>query len=348
MNNTIVKMDDFYLRDLPNDNNNVCKNKKRVIGKAGQNFEILKIHEYNKLIENEYRVNQLKDICRAYKIKVGGNKKELILRIYNYLKLTYCSIKIQSQWRRHLCEQFIKKHGPAIKNKKICVNETDFLTMNDIELLPLKEFFSYEDVDGMVYGFDIKSIYNLILKEKNQAKNPYNRKPFPKGMRQDINYIITIGRALNLEINLNMENDNLTPEKYNELRIVDLFQAIDDLGNYTNAEWFSSLTRIHLIRFIRELLDIWSYRANLDYTIKREICPPIGNPFMGININVLPNKTQNELREISLLIIERMVKTGVNHGSKCLGANYVLCALTLVNVDAAVALPWLYQSVAPN
>ena len=49
--------------------------------------------------------------------------------------------------------------------------------------------------------------------------------------------------------------------------------------------------------------------------------------------------------EACLNIMEKLVKNGVNRPSRCLGANYVLCALTLVSPDAAEALPWLYQSV---
>ncbi len=44
--------------------------------------------------------------------------------------------------------------------------------------------------------------------------------------------------------------------------------------------------------------------------------------------------------------MENIVTKGINHASKTLGANYVLCALTLVNNDAAQSLPWLYQSVS--
>ena len=51
------------------------------------------------------------------------------------------------------------------------------------------------------------------------------------------------------------------------------------------------------------------------------------------------------LQDIALTIIEKLVRSGINHDSKCLGANYVLCALTLVSSDAATAIPWLFQSV---
>ena len=54
------------------------------------------------------------------------------------------------------------------------------------------------------------------------------------------------------------------------------------------------------------------------------------------------------LKESVLNIIEIFVKRGVNNESKILGSNYILCALTLVNSDAATSLPWLYQSVATH
>jgi len=345
MSNLIISNSiELYTRDNPGEN----KKKKRIIGNGCQNFEILNNCDFNKLIENEYKVTQLKDMCRHYKLKVSGKKKDLIARIYSYLKLSYYSIKIQKRWRKYLYRKFIYKLGPAFKDRSICVNDTDFLTMDELNNVPAVQFFSYKDDDNTIYGFDIKSIYNLLLKNKKNATNPYNRNPFPKQIRKNINDVIKLSGILNIELSVNIQPDNLSREKEIELKIVGLFQDIDALGNYTNADWFFSLTTVHLIRYIRELLDIWTYRANLDYITKREICPPIGNPFMGIHINMLPNKNLEELREISLSIIERMVKTGINHGSKCLGANYVLCALTLVNYETAQALPWLYESVAPN
>ena len=43
---------------------------------------------------------------------------------------------------------------------------------------------------------------------------------------------------------------------------------------------------------------------------------------------------------------EKMVNDGVDSDSKSLGAYYILGALTLVNVNTAISLPWLFQSVS--
>ena len=48
------------------------------------------------------------------------------------------------------------------------------------------------------------------------------------------------------------------------MKCLELFQYMDELGNYTDCKWFTSLNRTQLIKFVRELMDIWEYRAQLD------------------------------------------------------------------------------------
>ena len=123
---------------------------------------------------------------------------------------------------------------------------------------------------------------------------------------------------------------------------------MDSHGNYTDINWFRSLNKNLLIKFLKELLDIWEYRANLSIHIKRQICPPNGNPFHGINVHSLVQKNKETLQRNILYIMENLISKGINQDSKALGAFYILAALTLVSHNAAVALPWLYQSVAQN
>ena len=141
----------------------------------------------------------------------------------------------------------------------------------------------------------------------------------------------------------------LSREKQEELFVVDLFQHINTLGNYSDSEWFIALQRVDFIRFIRNLHDIWYYRANLSQDMKERICPPNGNPFMlnnaHINLNVLTLLTDPEIRTICVSVIDRMVRRGVSREDQCLGAFYVLATLTIVSQDARNALPWLYEAV---
>ena len=122
---------------------------------------------------------------------------------------------------------------------------------------------------------------------------------------------------------------------------------MDSLGNYTDSKWFTVLDKYKLIKFIKELLDIWNYRANLSQETKRSICPPLGKPFNMINMNYnrLEQYSFNTLKKNAVNIISLFVTKGINDSCKTLGSYYVLSALTLVNNDTAEAIPWLYESL---
>ena len=59
-----------------------------------------------------------------------------------------------------------------------------------------------------------------------------------------------------IEINIQEDND-ITDEKKLELRILSLFQEIDQLGNYSDQSWFTSLTREQIVLYLRELYMIF-------------------------------------------------------------------------------------------
>ena len=222
--------------------------------------------------------------------------------------------------------------------------------MGPLSQIPYTQFMSYKDVDDMIYGFDILSIYNLLKKGGKTTSNPCNRNPIPKGVRSSLKKILRIAPMFGDLVDTKIEKPDahISLEKQLELRALSVFQDIDELGNYTDQSWFQTLGRHQLIRFIRELADIWTYRASLSNSVKREICPPVGNPFRSIDFHSLPNLSNERLKRSSITLMETFVRGGINVESRGLGANYVLCALTLVSPEAASSLPWLYQSVAPN
>lgn len=338
---------------------NIRMNKK--LNKINNNDEneqlsMLTIHDYNKLTENNYNIQQLKTFAKYYKLKISGNKNELINRLYIFLFLSSYIIKIQKIFRGKLQRKFNLYFGPALKQREICTNDTDFVTMDDLKDLPYGQFYSFKDNDGRVYGFDIASIYNLIFKNTDTINiskiggiNPYNRNKIPSFVMIDLKMIVRTSKTLKIKINLDFETDlgNVSTTKTVEMRTLSLFQNIDSLGNYSSPEWFLTLNRNQLIKFLRELSDIWNYRAQLSIETKQNICPPTGDPFRNINLSYILN--ENDLLNIKkaiLDVLEKFVNNGVDRDSKTLGAYYVLGALTLVNDSAASSLPWLFQSVS--
>jgi hypothetical protein len=306
------------------------------------------IKTYDELLYNNYNVNQLKKFAKHYKLKISGNKQQLVSRIYSYLYFSSYIIKIQKIFRRMLVQKYKLLHGPAAINRKLCTNESDFISMEPINEINFHQFISYKDTDGFIYGFDITSLHNLFLKTNDEMKNPYNRRIIPKKIFKDIRTLIRISRILKIHINLSLEDDikNLPNEKTIELKAITLFQTIDSLGNYTDANWFLSLNRNELIKFTRELIDIWNYRAQLPNQIKINICPPNGNPFRNLSVHYI-NTEENlwGVKKVLIEVMEKIVNSGIDKDSKALGAYYVLGALTLVSTDAATSLPWLFQSV---
>jgi hypothetical protein len=329
-----------------------CEDKMPIVNKpqkvSDDKIIIPTINTYNELIYNNYNVTQLKSFAKHYKLKLSGNKPQLMSRIYSFLYFSSFIIKIQKVFRRFLVAKYKTLHGPAIMTRKICTNSDDFVTMEPLEEINFHQFISYKDTDGFIYGFDITSLHNLFLKSGDEIKNPYNRNLIPEFVFKNIRSLIRIGRILNIEINLNFEDDTkkVSNEKAIELKALTLFQQIDALGNYSNANWFLSLNRFQTVKFIRELMDIWQYRAQLPVQTKRNICHPFGDPFRNLSIQYV-NTEQNlwNVKKVLLEVIDKFVNSGIDKDSKALGAYYVLGALTLVNEEAATSLPWLFQSV---
>lgn len=325
----------YLLKDLP-------KFERGTIRVLKDDFFIPRISEHYLLFKNNYTLPQLKQICKHYKLPRTGNKKTLITIIYNFLYYSEAAIKIQKMVKGMLQRNLNKLRGPALFDRKLCVNDCDFFSLNELISIPISQFYSFKDEDGFIYGFDILSLWQLF-EQKKQAENPYNRKPFPEETFGILRRLVASGKNMNQKINVKLKNETVSREKQLELRIINAFQFIDTLGNYTNHTWFMELDNVKLYRFCRELHDIWNHRAQLSEETKQRISPN-GNPFRNIQIN--SEMGIYEIRRNCAMVIENMLYDGITDDDKSLGAYYILAALTLQSQDAAAALPWLYQSVA--
>lgn len=128
---------------------------------------------------NKFKLPELKQIAKEYKLHVSGNKSVVVERIETYLTKYKNSIVIQKWFRGHLVRYSFRLRGPAFKTRK-CVNDSDFYSLEPLHEIDFERFFSYKDSAGFVYGFDLYSLLNLY-KTKNKLSNPYNREhmPFP-------------------------------------------------------------------------------------------------------------------------------------------------------------------------
>jgi len=234
--------------------------------------------------------------------------------------------------------------GHAYIKRSLCNNIEVFLTTVEFKDIDYYYFFSYKDLDGFIYGFNLISIHNLIIKK--DLRNPYTRNNFSVELIEQVQKRINYNKILN-KINQPTIDQPTAINNYTST-FVTLFQKMDSLGNYTQAEWIINLNQLQLRKFLLELYDIWDYRSQLTIDSKLAICPPHGLPFREIPIHIIQrnyNINIDLLKKFCIIIIDKLINSSPIKDNQVLGTMYVLSALTVVNQNAADAMPWLYQSV---
>ena len=280
----------------------------------------------NSVVLKNFKIPELKIIARENNLHVSGSKPILIERIHTHFTNSVYAISVQKIFRGHIIRKLMKLKGDAFKNKKTCVNETDFYTLDPIEDIPYDEFYSYKDSNNFVYGFNISSLITLF-KQKGKIINPYNREKVDFKIMNDIFTLYKLTNILfpyvfndkkdepNIPVANNQPPQPLQPhqnrvitnvtnnnqltenielhnkmqrirEKPIHVRIQELFMEIDLLGNYTNSSWFNNLEKRDYIRFYRYLYDIWHYRGQMSHETKRRICR-LHDPFINTSLSSL-------------------------------------------------------------
>jgi len=300
---------------------------------------------YFKLLTIKVNISNLKSYLKHYSLKTTGKKDDLLKRIFMFLHLSSHAVSMQKLFRGYLQRYFNRLHGPAYMKRSLCVNDTDFFTLDPLNEIDKHQFISFKDKDNFVYGFDICSLYKLLTDSGKSVMNPYNRNKIPGFFLFRIKNIIRLGKLFNIHVNVIIEDEIVNKAKLVQFKALEIFQKIDALGNYSDPRWFLSLNHAQLTKFVRELADIYNYRANLLQETKQKIYPHTGDIFDGFDMNHMIGLEIDKTRDYILNLVERFVVCGIDNDSKSLGAYYVLASLTLVNSVAAEAIPWLYQSV---
>jgi hypothetical protein len=333
------------------------------------------------------KIAELKPIAKQYKLLVGGTKPILLERIIQNFNRISKTIFLQRVYRGYLVRESFRLRGEALKNRSICTNSTDFYTLEPIDEIDFRRFYSYKDNNSFCYGFDIESLHTFMSKTtKLCINNPYNREKIPENIIKQIYSLIYKIRILfkgilemnivsqqqqtrnsllnrplqtprnqireNIRENITILNRLTTPEiralniirlQPINMRIHELFMEIDQLGNYTNIDWFTVLNREQYIRLYRLIYNIW---RRLPYDLRSKICIS-GDPFLNIfssNINI-NDIGYERIKEACVIVFENMVFTGLDIEYRKIGALHVLSALTVVSANARIAIPWLYDTI---
>ena len=144
---------------------------------------------------NAYKLPELKRLAQHHGLHVSGNKSVVIDRIHDHFLYIQSCEMIQKRFRGHIVRYWFKLRGPAYKDRSICVNDSDFYTMDPLSEIPNEYFFSYRDDKTFVYGFDITSMLKLFQKSK-QINNPYNREKISIPLAKQMISFYSISRML--------------------------------------------------------------------------------------------------------------------------------------------------------
>lgn len=255
--------------------------------------------------------------------------------------------KLQKWYRSVRGFYFLKRHGPAYWDRAIATNDADFFSTDPIRDIPGIMFLSYKDEQNHVYGFDIRSLNSLYaraLQNGETPQNPYTRRDLPLMLDLKRNRIMEILVKQRLQTEWTPIQPQ-TPEQQWRMKVVDLFHKIDELNYYSSPDWFIGLNHYGHIKFYRELFDIWNYRAGLSYEQKNSIVPNHAQKLFRHLPYSVANQNITTLQKINMTSIRMLITSAVDRNDRILGAMYVITTFTMVNQQARIAYPWLYDSV---
>jgi hypothetical protein len=248
-------------------------------------------------------------------------------------------IRIKKAWVRWIA----KRAGPLLYHKELSNNPFDFFSSDPVEEISLHDFISFVDA-GKGYIMDIKSIGSLLDHAKKCGEaplNPFNRSPLTATFLARVKRHRS--RKEKVQVWAGLQAD--TEAQRFAMATTDIFRALDDMGNYTNPEWFLSMTALELQRLYIELADIWYHRATLTAADRTRIVPTKVFKYPVTTVLIMKIKA---LRPLLLETCRLLITSAVDKGDRQLGGMYVLGGFALVSAEASTSFPWLLEMFTPG
>ena len=227
-------------------------------------------------------------------------------------------------------------------------NIDDCGTLEKLLEIPIEYYIQYQDpIVKLWYGFDIRTLESIIASK--HPVNPYNTKDLKLNEKLMANYAHK--KLFILDNNRKMSHDSpkLTDQQKFSQFVVRVFQKFDELGQYTDTEWFTTLSIEQLKQFYHLANDMFDYRAQLTDEMKKNI---VKNGLIFHNFKSTLSKFRNvhtRILQVEILReMERVIDEGIDKEFKILGMNLILSALVEVSHLASLALPHLVQSTFFN
>ena len=258
------------------------------------------------------------------------------------------ALRIQKWYRAHRGMYFVRHHGIGYWDRSILTNDTDFFSTDRIQDISGSMFLSYKDEQNHVYGFDIRSLNSLYTRSSQinePAQNPFTRTDLPEWLEAKKTRIVDKLTKKKIPTDW-IPITPPTPEQQWRMKVVDIFHKIDELNYYSSPDWFIGLNHHGQGKFYHELFDIWVFRAGLSMAQKNAIVPQHNQKLFKYSPLTVSVQPIGSIQKINMNTIRLMISSAEDRNDRILGAMYVITAFTIVNRQARIAYPWLYDSVA--
>lgn len=313
-------------------------------------FSIVKLNNTFKHYKLEFTKDELIELIKLNNSKDSNVKKKIKKKKLEYTKDRIRSMfkllftiqmnmdkleLVQRNIKKYIKKKNIKNRGYAVYDRSLCVNDSDFNTLDPLKEIDNSDFYSYMDDKKFIYGFHIDSIYELFKRKTGRVRNPYNREYFRDNVRDDI-----IKLRRNKKKEMQEKQQKLCFNLIVKAKCLDVFIKIDLQGYYTNIDWLYNATAFSLKHFYRKLMYYWNHKLNMSRTVKDKILP--GGDVINSNTHLLRSSMNKfKLLDKILDILDLVVSSAEDNNDKNLGCILVLHAISEISRECIESNPWL-------
>lgn len=300
-----------------------------------------------------YTIDQLKATASSLKVRRGGTKAVLRLRVHAALVRSHYASVIQSHYRGHLFRRYMKAKGlEGSRRPQSPSNNTELLSLEDAGTIEFDDLINVPNAGGKNTVYAVGTLHSVIaqhVRNRRAAADPYTNIPFGQAVLGRVREENRLARVLRRRAQKNPESTatrgvagtrgqgEYDPVNLTHI-VMDICSHLDALGHTSNPEWFLNLSTDEWRRLNNHLSDIWVYRAQLPLEMRIAIGGRASLGFLrrGLQPGAVMRRVLDNIR--------RLVVRSQERDHQALGAIYVLIALTQVSTSAAEAMPTLHEA----
>ena len=282
----------------------------------------------------------MKNVLKQYKTKGISKSKKDIVPIFERIQRIWQQrkkiIALQKKWHRYYIKTQNQLHGPAVFDRSLCTNSTDVLLFDSLEEIRTRDFISFQNEKGYIYGFHYKSLQQLL--DRNM-KNPYTREEFPV-------HLYDTFHELRFQMKCRRKKEKkVSPYMRTKKRLQRICARIQKKfpGWFLDVNWVYNLTVVKLKILYKRLFDEWHYRIPkeqqrvISYPHENVCLTPVRHMYRVSNIT--------DLRKVIVQEIFNMTQTARESDNAIGGIVCVLTALSKVSKDASdtTGMPHSYE-----